>query len=268
MGYARRMTTDDFLARFGAAGQRRPDPVAAAQQAMRNALPKRFYERAEVLEKDGLFHVALDGRTARTPARKPLAVTSRTVAEALAREWEAQREVVDPARMPLTRLVNSALDGVEDQQEAVRAEMLRYAGSDALCYRAGEPEALVARQNEIWGPILRAGEQALGARFVLAEGVVFTEQSAQVLDAVARRLETIPAPLPLAGAHSVMTLTGSTVLALALADGRIDADETWNAAHLDEDYQIGIWGQDEEAQERRASRRREFDAAVLLLTEG
>lgn len=266
MRYAERMTTDDFLARFGAAGQRQPDPVAAAQQAMRNPLPKRFYERAEVLDRDGLYHVALDGRTARTPARNPLAVTSRAVAEALAQEWDAQSGSIDPARMPITRLVNSALDGVEAQQEAVRAEMLRYAGSDALCYRAGEPEALVARQNEVWGPILRASEQALGARFILAEGVMFAQQPAEVLDAVSRRLEAIPAPLALAGAHNVMTLTGSTVLTLALADGRLSPDETWDAAHLDEDYQIGIWGQDEEAMERRVLRRREFDAAVLLLT--
>lgn len=260
------MTTDDFLARFGAAGQRQPDPVAAAQQAMRNPLPKRFYERAEVLDKDGLYHVALDGRTARTPARNPLAVTSRAVAEALAQEWEAQSGSIDPARMPITRLVNSALDGVEAQQEAVRAEMLRYAGSDALCYRAGEPEALVALQNEVWGPILQASEQALGARFILAEGVMFAQQPAAVLDAVSRRLDAIPAPLALAGAHNVMTLTGSTVLTLALADGRLGPDETWGAAHLDEDYQIGVWGQDEETMERRALRRREFDAAVLLLT--
>lgn len=266
MRYAERMTTDDFLARFGAAGQRQPDPVAAAQQAMRNPLPKRFYERAAVLDRDGLYHVALDGRTARTPARNPLAVTSRAVAEALAQEWDAQSGSIDPARMPITRLVNSALDGVEAQQEAVRAEMLRYAGSDALCYRAGEPEALVARQNEVWGPILRASEQALGARFILAEGVMFAQQPAEVLDAVSRRLEAIPAPLALAGAHNVMTLTGSTVLTLALADGRLSPDETWDAAHLDEDYQIGIWGQDEEAMERRVLRRREFDAAVLLLT--
>ena len=84
------MSTDDFLARFGAAGQRQPDPVAAAQKAMRNALPKRFYETAAVLERDGLFHVALDGRTARTPARNPLAIGSRPVAEALAAEWQAQ----------------------------------------------------------------------------------------------------------------------------------------------------------------------------------
>src|SRR5688572_3868518 len=104
------MSTDDFLARFGASGQRQPDPVAAAQQAMRNALPKRFYAKAEALERDGLFHVALDGKTARTPARNPLALASRPVVEALAAEWQAQEERIDPARMPLTRLVNSALD--------------------------------------------------------------------------------------------------------------------------------------------------------------
>lgn len=268
MLYAGAMSTDDFLARFGASGQRQPDPVAAAQQAMRNALPKRFYETAAVLERDGLFHVALDGRTARTPARRPLAVGSRPVAEALAAEWQAQGEVIDPARMPLTRLVNSALDGVADQHEAVRAEIVRYAGSDALCYRAGEPEALVERQNAIWDPILRAVEDSIGARFRLAEGIIFAEQPDETLRSVTSRVASIPAPLALAGAHAIMTLTGSTVLMLALADGHCDAEAIWAAAHLDEDYQAEIWGRDEEAAERRANRRREFDAAALLLAKG
>jgi len=268
MRYGRAMSTDDFLARFGAAGQRQPDPVAAAQQAMRNPLPKRFYEKADVLERNGLFHVALDGRTARTPARKPLAVTSRPVADALAVEWDAQSEQIDPARMPLTRLVNSALDGVADQHEAVRAEIVRYAGSDALCYRAGEPEALVERQDQVWNPLIAGLEERIGGRFVMAQGVIFAEQPQTVLDAVAKRVATISAPVALAGAHNVMTLTGSTIVMLALAEGLIDAEIAWAAAHLDEDYQIEIWGQDEEAAERRVLRRKEYDAAVLLLMKG
>lgn len=262
------MSTDDFLARFGAAGQRQPDPVAAAQSAMRNPLPARFYEAAAVLERDGLFHVALDGRIARTPARNPLAVASRPVAEALAAEWQAQTGRIDPAIMPVTRLVNSALDGVADQHEAVRAEIVRYAGSDALCYRAAEPEALVERQDALWGPVLRDVEGMLGARFVLAQGVMFAAQPQATLDAVARRVAGIAAPLALAGAHNVMTLTGSAILMLALAAGRLDEEACWAAAHLDEDYQIGVWGQDEEAAERRAIRRREFAAAALLLLRG
>lgn len=268
MGYWGAMSTDAFLERFGTPGARQPDPVAAAQQAMRNALPRRFYETAAVLEQDRLFHVALDGRTARTPARKPLAVASRAVAEALAAEWQAQEQQIDPARMPLTRLVNSALDGVADQHEAVRAEIVRYAGSDALCYRTGEPDNLVERQRAVWDPIIAATEAALGARFALAEGVMFTEQPAEILAAVTRRVAQLPAPLALAGAHNVMTLTGSTILTLAFADGHIDAEATWAAAHLDEDYQIEIWGQDEEAAERRVIRRKEFDAAALLLKQG
>jgi chaperone required for assembly of F1-ATPase len=262
------MSTDEFLARFGAAGQRQPDPVAAAQKAMRNALPSRFYEAVAVLERDGLFHVALDGRTARTPARNPLAVGSKAVAEALAAEWQAQVDRIDPAKMPLTRLVNSALDGVADQHEAVRAEIVRYAGSDALCYRAGEPEALVERLDELWNPILREMESALGARFVLAQGVMYAQQPQTTLDAVAARVAGIPTPVALAGAHNVMTLTGSTILMLALADGRRDSEAIWAAAHCDEDYQIAIWGQDEEAAERRVIRRAEFDAAALLLLHG
>jgi chaperone required for assembly of F1-ATPase len=262
------MSTDDFLARFGAEGQRQPDPVAAAQSGMRNALPKRFYEAATVIARDGLFHVALDGRSARTPARNQLAVTSQPVAEALAAEWHAPSEKIDPARMPLTRLVNSALDGVADQHAAVRAEIVRYAGSDALCYRASEPDTLVLRQAEIWDPILERMAQRLGAGFVLTQGVTFAEQPAETLAAVGRRVDLITAPLALAGAHNVMTLTGSTILMLALADDDLDAEAVWAAAHLDENYQIAIWGQDEEAAERRVIRRTEFDAAVLLLKKG
>lgn len=262
------MSTDDFLARFGSPGASQPDPVAAAQQAMRNPLPARFYKEAGVLERDGLFHVALDGRTARTPARKPLAVGVRDVAEALAAEWHAQAERIDPARMPLTRLVNSALDGVVDQEAAVRAEIVRYAASDALCYRAGEPAELVAQQDAVWQPILREVEALIGARFVLSEGVVFAEQPIDTLAAFARKVDAIPAPLALAGAHNVMTLTGSAILMLALANRLIGPDATWDAAHLDEDYQISVWGQDEEAAERRSIRRQEFDAAVLLLAYG
>lgn len=262
------MSTDDFLARFAASGQRQPDPVAAAQSAMRNPLPARFYDSATVLERDGLFHVALDGRIARTPARNPLALGSKPVADALAAEWQAQVGRIDPARMPLTRLVNSALDGVADQHEAVRAEIVRYAGSDALCYRAGEPQELTARQDELWNPILRETEAALDVRFMLTEGVMHTSQPQATLDAVARRVAAISAPVALAGAHNVMTLTGSTILMLALADGRRDSDAVWAAAHCDEDYQIAIWGQDEEAAGRRAIRRAEFDAAALLLRHG
>jgi len=150
----------------------------------------------------------------------------------------------------------------------VRAEIVRYAGSDALCYRAGEPEPLVERQNQVWQPILGDIEALIGSRFLLAEGIVFAEQPKETLAAVARHVAKIPAPLALAGAHNVMTLTGSAILTLALANGRVDPDATWDAAHLDEDYQIGIWGQDEEAAERRVIRRREFDAAVLLLLKG
>ncbi len=201
-------------------------------------------------------------------ARNLLAVASRPVAEALAAEWDAPSDRINPARMPLTRLVNSALDGVADQHEAVRAEIVRYAGSDALCYRAGEPQELVALQEAIWEPIRREVEAKIGARFILAQGIVFAEQPPTTLEAVARQVAAIPAPVALAGAHNVMTLTGSTLLMLALHFGLRDADAIWAAAHCDEDYQIGIWGQDEEAAERRAIRRTEYDAAVLLLRHG
>lgn len=245
-------------------GEERPDPVRLAQQQARPPLPKRFYKEAGVAERDGGFALVLDGRPARTPAKQFLAVPSRPAAEALAAEWNAQAEVLDPAAMPLTRLVNSALDGVAADPEAVRADLLRYAGSDLLCYRAGDPARLVERQSTAWDPVLDWAHDDLGARFILAEGVMFAEQPERALDAVARALAGVGSPLALAALHSMTSLTGSVLLALAVARGRLSAAQAWAAAHVDEDYQAELWGIDDEAMERRAARWREMEAAAAL----
>lgn len=245
-------------------GEERPDPVRLAQQQARPPLPKRFYKEAGVAERDGGFALVLDGRPARTPAKQFLAVPSRPAAEALAAEWNAQAEVLDPAAMPLTRLVNSALDGVAADPESVRADLLRYAGSDLLCYRAGDPARLVERQSTAWDPVLDWAHDDLGARFILAEGVMFAEQPERALDAVARALAGVGSPLALAALHSMTSLTGSVLLALAVARGRLSAAQAWAAAHVDEDYQAELWGIDDEAMERRAARWREMEAAAAL----
>src|SRR3954454_17029820 len=125
-----------------------PDPMRAAQKGMRPELPKRFYKAAGVIESDGAYALALDGRVARTPGKRLLAVPQRPLAEALAMEWSAQGERIDPATMPVTRIVNSALDGVAQAMPAVAEEIVRYAGSDMLCYRVDEPDGLVRRQDE------------------------------------------------------------------------------------------------------------------------
>ncbi|MFC7052684.1 ATP12 family chaperone protein [Hansschlegelia quercus] len=229
-----------------------------------NELPKRFYKAAEALEKDGLFAIALDGKTARTPARALLAMKARPLAEAVAAEWQAQEERIDPSTMPLTRLANVAIDGVAKEAAAVAAEIVRYAGSDLVCYRADTPDRLVARQATHWDPVLAFARDTLGARFVLAEGVMFVEQPAEALEAVSLAVPRDDA-FTLAALSTLTTLTGSALVALALHRGHLSADSAWAAATVDEDWSAEIWGHDAEAAARQAFRRCEFEASVRML---
>jgi chaperone required for assembly of F1-ATPase len=199
----------------------------------------------------------------RTPARRPLAAPSRELAQAIADEWNAQTEVIDPANMPLTRLANSIIDGVADRPEHVRDEIVKYLGSDLLFYRADGPEGLTERQAQAWDPIVRWAADNLGARFIMVEGVVFAVQPEEAIAAAAK---AIPTNIWRLGAtHSVTTLTGSALLALALDHGAIDAEHAWKAAHVDEDWQMEQWGRDTLAMERRAHREAEIKSAAAVL---
>lgn len=241
----------------------RPDPVEAARRAMRPPLPRRFYQQAAVEETDGGFRVVLDGRPVRTPARGFLVAPTRRLAEAIAAEWDAQGDTIDPASMPLTRLANSIIDGVAATPGPVAADIAKYLGSDLLFYRAEGPQRLVERQSYLWDPVLAWAREALGARFVLAEGVV---HAAQPESAIAAARAVIPDdPWRLGAVHVVTTLTGSALLALALLRGQLTADGAWTAAHVDEDWNMEQWGRDEIALARRAARRAELDAAATVL---
>lgn len=241
-----------------------PDPVRRAQIQMKRPLPKRFYKDVSIGEGEGDLTVLLDGRPVRTPAKRPLAVVSAGLAERLRAEWDAQVDVIDPAKMPVTRLVNTALDGVADNADAVKDEIVRFAGTDMICYRADSPERLVAIQQEAWDPVLEWAAGALGARFILAEGVIHQEQPSQAIAAFAAALEKFRSPLELSCIHTVTTLTGSAILALAFAHGRLDAETVWKLAHVDEDWQIEQWGTDEEAFRRRELRRQELEVAAAV----
>jgi chaperone required for assembly of F1-ATPase len=244
-------------------------PKGPIRDTLRPPLPKRFYKEVMLRESpalaEGSFEVLLDGRPVRTPKKRVLVVPGEKIAQRVADEWIAQVDVIDPASMPLTRLVNSALDTVAENRAAVAAEVVAYAGSDLLCYRATNPAGLVARQEEIWDPILSGVESAIGARFVRIGGVNHAPQPEDALQRVAAALTDLP-DLPLAGLQLVTTLTGSAILALAQIKGLLTADEVWAAAHLDEDWQIALWGHDEEAEARRAVQERDFRAAAAVLS--
>ena len=238
--------------------------MGAAQRPGKPVLPKRFYKQATAAPHEAGFVVQLDGRLTRTPARNYLAVPQEALGAALAAEWEAQAETIDPATMPLTRLVNSAIDRVTAEMAAVRGDIVRHAGSDLILYRAAGPESLVATEERLWGPVLVATEKALGVRFVLAEGIGHVDQDPATLAAVDRALAGFDA-LGLAALHSMTTLTGSALIALAFARGEITAEEAWTAAHADEDWQAARWGHDAEAAAARAARWHDMQAAARVL---
>jgi chaperone required for assembly of F1-ATPase len=241
------------------------DPMRAAQRAMRPSLPRRFYKEATAEAGQGSFLLLLDGKTAKTPARHPLALPSRSLADAVAAEWAAQGEFIDPAQMPLTRLANVAIDRLAREADAVADEIVKYAASDLICYRAAEPEGLDAAQRAAWDPVIEWARTELGAEFVTARDLRFVEQPPASVAAVRAAVAEFAAPFALAALASATALTGSVLIALALGRGHFDSDAAWSAAHVDEDWNIQKWGEDVEAMRRRAARYEEFRAAAFML---
>jgi len=241
------------------------DPLGSVRRDARAALPKRFYREAGVEAREGAFALVLDGRGAKTPGKRALALPTRALAEQIALEWAGQGEFIDPRRMPLTRLANSAIDAVAHAMPATRADIAAYAGSDLLCYRAEAPDELVVLQGAAHDPVLLWAREALGAGLVVTQGVTHVPQPEPALAAIRAALEAIADPFALAALHVMTTLTGSALLALAVAQGRLAPDEAWRAAHVDEDFQIAQWGEDDEAMTRRAARWSDMRAAAEML---
>jgi chaperone required for assembly of F1-ATPase len=241
------------------------NPLEAARRLTAPPRQKRFYQHAAMEREEGGYTLRLDGKRAMTPGRRPLAVPEARLADAIVAEWEGQGATIDPLSMPVTRLANSAIDGVSERAEEVRREVLAYAGADLLYYRAGAPDGLVRRQEALWNPLIAAAEARYGVRFVLAEGVVHVAQPGPTLKALAQAIASFDDPFRLTGLSLATTLTGSALIALALAAGEIDADAAWAAAHVDEDWNISQWGEDAEAAKRRLNRLADFRAAALAL---
>ena len=245
------------------AGQSQFDPEEAVRRATRLPQRKRFYTSAGIAEAEGGFAVTLDGKPIRTPSGRHVVAPNRAIADAIAAEWNAQVETISALTMPLTRFANSVGEGVIDRADAVADDVANYLGTDLLFYRAGNPEALVAREAAHWDPILFWAANELGAHFILAEGILHVAQPDSAIKAA--RGVFPDDPWSVAALHVVTTLTGSALLALALLHGVRNADEVWAAAHVDEDWNIEKWGIDEEVAARRATRLVDFTAAVTIL---
>jgi chaperone required for assembly of F1-ATPase len=222
---------------------------------------KRFYKTAAASQRgERDFAVELDGRPIKTPAGKTLSVPTRGLADAVAAEWNAQGEDVAPASLHMTRMANSAIDGVLGREGEVVQDILNYAGTDLLCYRADSPAGLAAEQARMWDPILAWTQKTHGASFAKGTGLQHVAQSANSLEAVRRALLCFDA-FRLAALHVMTTLTGSALIALAEAEGFFDPAAAWAAAHVDEAWQKDHWGEDYEASERERRRFAEFSDA-------
>lgn len=241
------------------------DAVKLSQRSLKEVTVKRFYKAVEIAESEAGWSILLDGRAAKTPGKTQLIAPSRVIAEAIAAEWAAQGEALDPDSMPYTRLANTALDGVAKTLDETRADMARYAESDLLCYRATEPEKLVERQAAAFDPILAWAEETLGARFILSGGIMHVAQPPATLKAAREAVFAYEQPFAVAALHGLTGLSGSVIIALAIAHRALDAATAWRAAHVDEDFQIEKWGEDDEAMFRRAKRWRDFEVAAKVV---
>ena len=225
---------------------------------------RRFWREARVVEEDRGFAIALDDRPVRTPGKRTLIVPTKALADAIAAEWNAQEKEVEPSEMPLTRLANSAVDGVVFRRDDVIDAIARHGDTDLICYRADEPPELVERQSAAWQPLVEWLAAEFGIRLVVVSGVVPAAQSPATL-ATLRSAVSVFEDFPLTGLHAAAAACGSLVIALALARGRLDSDAAWSLSQLDETYQIDKWGEDPEAVDRRARLRADIDAASRFM---
>jgi len=221
---------------------------------------KRFYKEVAVADRA----ILLDGKPVRTPARAELILPTAALADAVAAEWRSQEEDIDPRTMRLTGLSNAAIDRVAPDLAAFARPLAAYAESDLLCYRADAPPELIARQAEAWDPLLDWAGRRFDVRFTVTSGIVHAPQPAATIARLGQALAVYDA-FHLAALAPIVTIGGSLVVALALAEDEVDPDSAFDLTHLDELWQARRWGEDRLALEARAVRKRDFMAAAQLL---
>ncbi len=214
---------------------------------------RRFWDKAHIREVDGGYEVLLDERPVRTPGKQPLLLPTLALAHAIAEEWDAQGEVIDPNSMPLTRAANSAIEKVTPQFDAVAAMLAEYGATDLLCYRADGPEALVQEQAQGWDPLVDWAATDLGAPLRITHGVIPVPQPAESLSRLHEDVLALDV-WGLTALHDLVTLPGSLVLGLAVIRGRLDAAKSIELSRIDEEFQARQWGRDEEAEEAAAAK--------------
>ena len=225
---------------------------------------KRFWKAADVVETDGCWGVELDGKPLRTPARDPLTVPTKALADAVAGEWNGVEEKIDPRGLPLTGLANAAIDRVAPDKQTFADVLARYAEADLACYRAEGPAGLVERQAEYWDPLLGWGQRRFDVDFKTTNGIVHVAQPQATVDRLAHAISTLD-PFRLAGLLPLVTIGGSLLAALGVLEGAFMPEQAWEAVSVDDRWQLEQWGSDAEAEAALASRRWDFLAAARYL---
>lgn len=224
---------------------------------------KRFWKQAEAVERDGAWTVTLDGRSVKTPAKTLLSVPTQAMAAAIAQEWDAQEEKIDPTRMPVTRAANAALDKVTPQRGEVAALIAAYGEDDLLCYRATHPAELIARQAATWDPMLAWARDELQVSLQTTQGVMHVGQPANSV-ATMQAIVDRQGPFSLTALHDLVSLSGSLILGLAAQAGTHDLDQLWADSILDDTWQSEQWGVDVEAAEALEIKRNAFLQAATF----
>ncbi len=222
---------------------------------------KRFYEKATVVKRDNGFLVELDGREVKTPEKRQNISPTKVMADAICQEWNDQGDNVEPDSMPIAKIQNTAIDRVETRRHDLIAELVKYAGTDLLCYRAEFPEALVKLQADTWQPLLDWVSAKHDITLKVTTGILHVEQDVAQLEKLLQAIDSFR----LAAFYNITTLCGSVSVALNVLGGNITAEQAWAAAQLDENYQIAQWGIDDEAKNRHDNMKAELDAAVRFL---
>ncbi len=231
----------------------RSGPKYMAKADMEKKLPKRFYKEVTWVEEGDGFLIHLDGRTVKTPAKDNLLLPTRGLAEAVAHEWEAQEEYIDPETMLVTKLANTALDRIRGRENEIIDEITSYLGSDLLCYRSETPQELIERQENAWDPVLKQLSESMSISLKTTSGIVHVNQDESALENARKEISGYNI-FALSALHNMTTLLGSAGLAIAWSKKMISLDDAWNAANIDDDWQTEKWGADEEAEKRQKNR--------------
>lgn len=225
---------------------------------------KRFWKSVDIEQEQGDWGVRLDGRPVRTPARAPLLVPNKGLAEAIAEEWRAAPETIDPRAMPLTGFANAAVDRIAPEQQAVAGGLARYAEADLACYRSQWPPQLVERQQAAWDPLLAWARRRFDVDFMTTSGLMHVPQPPATIEQLAHAVAALD-PFRLVALSTLVTVGGSLIAALAVLEKAITPEEAWEAVSVDERWQLEQWGTDSEAEIALENRRGDFFAAANFL---